>query len=58
MEQWFVFDLRKQFQNYEASFANHDDAVEWADQKLGEHAYITREFRLALVRPQALNPKR
>lgn len=58
MDQWYIFDTRKQFHNYEASFAKREDADEWAKAKLGEFAYITSDFRSALVRPKSLNPSR
>lgn len=57
MEHWFVFDMRKQFQDYEASFAVRADAVEWAASRLGEHAFITNDYRATLVRPKSLNAR-
>ena len=58
MEQWFVFDMRGHFQSYEAAFAREDHAREWGAEKLGDHAYVTRDFRSAIVKPKSLNAPR
>lgn len=50
----FVFDTRKSFTEYEASFLKECDAVSFAE-KLGEFAYVTTDLRATIVRLRCLN---
>lgn len=53
----FVFDRRKNFQTYEASFLDPGDADRFIHEKgLGEFAYVTTDLRGTLVRPKVLAP--
>ena len=59
MEQyWFVFDIRGNFQTYEASFAREDDAREWGAKYYADNAYVTRDFQRAIVKPKSLVRRR
>lgn len=46
---WFVFDRRKQFTEYEASFLDRTEADTYGSDKLGEFAHVTQDLRNTLV---------
>lgn len=46
---WFVFDRRKQFTEYEASFLDRAEADTYASDKLGEFAHVTQDLKNTLV---------
>ena len=49
---WFIFDRRKQFTEYEASFLDEVEARKYAESTLGEFAHVTSDLNRTLVVPR------
>jgi hypothetical protein len=50
-QHWFVLDSRTTMQDYVASFTDEIEAREYAERKLGAHAFVTDEPHVWLTAP-------